>query len=63
VEPGPAQSADLRPRDVVIAINDRKIGSEDDLRAAIRALGPGKSRYQIRRGNDALTLVIECPAC
>jgi S1-C subfamily serine protease len=63
VEPGPAQTAGLYVGDVVTAINGQKISSRDDLRSAIRALGPGKSRFLIRRGNKTLTVVVDCPAC
>jgi hypothetical protein len=63
VEPGPAQTAGLHVGDVVAAINAQKISSRDDLRRAIRAIGPGKSRYLIRRGNQTLTVEIDCPAC
>jgi hypothetical protein len=63
VEPGPAQTAGLRARDVVAAVNGQKIASEDDLRRVIRAIGPGKSQYLIRRGSDTLTVEIDCPLC
>jgi S1-C subfamily serine protease len=63
VEPGPSQTAGLRAGDVVAAINGQTISSRDDLRRAVRAIGPGKSRYLIRRGSETLTVEIDCPAC
>jgi S1-C subfamily serine protease len=63
VEPGPAQAAGLRARDVIAAINGQKIASEDDLRRIVRSIGPGVSKYTIRRGNETLSLDIECPGC
>ena len=63
VEPGPSQTAGLRAGDVVASINGQNISSQDDLRRAVRAIGPGKSRYLIRRGSDTLTVEIDRPAC
>ncbi len=63
VEPGPSQTAGLRAGDVVATINGQTISSLDDLRRAVRAIGPGKSRYLIRRGGETLTVEIDCPAC
>jgi TIR domain/PDZ domain len=63
VDKGLAQAAGLRPGDVVAAINDRKISTEDDLRSAIGAIGAGKSQYVIRRGKEVLTVQIDCPTC
>ena len=63
VEPGPSQAAGLRAGDVVAAINGQTISSQDDLRRAVGAIGPGKSRYLIRRGSETLTVEIDCPAC
>ena len=63
VEPGPAQTAGVHALDVVEAINGQKIASEDDLRRVVRAIGPGKSSYLIRRGKATMTIEIDCPAC
>ncbi|HMF96301.1 MAG TPA: TIR domain-containing protein [Vicinamibacterales bacterium] len=63
VESGPAQAAGLQTGDVIAAINGQKIASEDDLRRAIKAIGPGKSRYSIRRADQTLTIEIDCPTC
>jgi TIR domain/PDZ domain len=63
VESGLAQAAGLHTGDVITAINGQKIASEDDLRRAIKALGPGKSRYLIKRGDQTLTIEIDCPIC
>jgi hypothetical protein len=63
LERGQGQATGLRARDVVIAINGRKISTEDDLRRAIAAIGPGQSRWEIRRGGQTLTVEIDCPTC
>jgi TIR domain-containing protein/PDZ domain-containing protein len=63
VESGLAQAAGLHTGDVITAINGQKIASEDDLRRALKALGPGKSRYLIKRGDQMLTIEIDCPIC
>jgi S1-C subfamily serine protease len=63
VDSGPAQAAGLHALDVVTAINGRKIATENDLRDAYLKLGRGKSKYTIRRGNETLTLEIDCPTC
>jgi TIR domain/PDZ domain len=63
VESGLAQAAGLHGGDVVAAINGQKITTADDLRRAIRGIGPGKSRYLIRRGGETLTVEIDCPTC
>lgn len=62
VESGLAQSAGLQVGDVVATINGQKITTQDDLRRAARGIGPGKSRYLIRRGKETLTVEIDCPA-
>ena len=63
IESGPGQAAGLHVGDGVAAINGLTITTEDDLRRAIRAIGPGKSTFLIRRGNETLTIEIDCPAC
>jgi hypothetical protein len=63
VDKGLAQAAGLRSGDIVAAINGRRISTEDDLRGAIGAIGPGKSQYEIRRGKEVLTVQIDCPTC
>jgi TIR domain/PDZ domain len=63
VESGAAQAAALHVGDVLVAINGQKIATRDDLRRAIRAIGPGKSRYLIRRGEKTLTVEIDCQTC
>jgi hypothetical protein len=63
VEKGLAQAAGLQAGDVVVAINAKKISTEDDLRSALRAIGPGKSRYVIQRDKETLTVEIDCPTC
>jgi hypothetical protein len=63
VESGPAQASALHVGDVVVAINGENIATQDDLRRAIRRIGPGKSRYVIRRGEQTLTVEVDCPTC
>ena len=63
VDPGPAQTAGMRVGDVVTSINGQTMASQDDLRRVIGGLGPGKSRYVVRRGSETLTMDIECPGC
>jgi S1-C subfamily serine protease len=63
IESGPAQAVGLNVGDVIVAINGQNIATEDDLRRAIRAIGPGRSTFLIRRGKETLTVAIDCPAC
>jgi TIR domain/PDZ domain len=64
VESGrPAGHAGLQVGDVVTTIGGKSIGSEDDLRQAIFKIGPGKTTYSYRRGNDSKTVAIDCLKC
>jgi S1-C subfamily serine protease len=63
VDPGPAQNAGVRVGDVIAAINGRTISSRDDLLRVGRTIGPGASRYSIRRDDKMLAVDIECPGC
>jgi hypothetical protein len=63
VESGLGQAAGLQAGDVVLAVNGQTLATQDDLRRALRGIGPGKTRYTIRRGKETLTLEIDCPAC
>ena len=63
VGPGPAQRAGLQAGDVITAIGDARIQSTDDLRRAIRGVGPGKTRYGVRRNDRSLAIEIDCPDC
>jgi TIR domain-containing protein/PDZ domain-containing protein len=64
VESGrPMARAGLHVGDVVLAIGGRKIGSEDDLRQAIFKIGPGKTTYSYRRGDDTKTVSVDCSNC
>ena len=63
VERGPVQAAGLHVGDVVVAVNGQKIATEDDLRRVIRKIGPGKSKYVIRRGEKTFSVEIDCPTC
>ena len=63
VDPGSAKRPVSHVGDVVVAINGQKITTPDDMRRAARAIGPGKSRYLIRRGEKTWTVEIDCPTC
>jgi TIR domain/PDZ domain len=63
VGPGTASRAGLHPGDVITAIGSTPIKSADDLRKALHGLGPGKTRYGIRRDGRELAIDIDCPAC
>jgi hypothetical protein len=63
VESGPALTAGIHAGDVLMSINGQRMLSEDDIRRVIKGLGPGKSRYVIRRGTETLTFDIDCPKC
>ena len=59
----PAAKAGLHVSDVIVEMGGKKLASEDDLRQAILKLGPGKTRFSIRRGKDIKTVLIDCPSC
>jgi TIR domain-containing protein/PDZ domain-containing protein len=63
VESGPGLKAGLHAADVVVSINGQRLTTIDDVRRVLNALGPGKSRYVIRRGKETLTFDIDCPKC
>ena len=63
VESGAGQVAGIHTGDTILAINGQQIATVDDLRRAISAVGPGKSRYRIRRGKQTMTIEIDCPSC
>jgi hypothetical protein len=60
---GPAAAAGIRAGDVILAIDGKEFLSEDDLRQALRRIGPGKSGFLVRHENANKTVVIECPNC
>jgi hypothetical protein len=64
VESGrPAAKAGLEAGDVIIAIDSKKIETEDDLRQAIRKIGTGKTPFSLQRGNEIKTVTVYCPNC
>ena len=64
VESGrPVARAGLHVGDIVVAIAGKRIASEDDLRQAIFKIGPGKTTYSYRRGEDVKTVAIDCAKC
>jgi TIR domain/PDZ domain len=59
----PVARAGMKKGDLVLSIGGAKISSEDDLRRAIRRIGPGKTQFSFRRGNQADIAVVDCPNC
>jgi hypothetical protein len=59
----PAAKAGVHVSDVIVEMGGRKLITEDDLRQAILKIGPGKTRFSIRRGDDVKTVLIDCPSC
>jgi hypothetical protein len=60
---GAAAKAGIHVFDVIEEIAGHKIESVDDLRAAIRRVGPGKTPFMIRRPNGRKTIAVDCPSC
>jgi hypothetical protein len=64
VETGkPVAAAGLHTGDVLLSIAANKLSSEDDLRRALRGIGPGKTRFEFRRGLETRVVAIDCPDC
>ena len=63
LDPGPALKAGMHAGDVITRIGQTPIAAEDDLRASLRKLGPGVSRFTVKRGEKEQVLEIECPGC
>lgn len=64
VESGrPVAKAGILTKDVILRIGSKKISSEDDLRQAIRKIGPGKTEFSFQRGNDTKAAIVDCQAC
>jgi S1-C subfamily serine protease len=63
VNPGPVQKAGLHAGDVITKIAGVPIAAENDLRVALRKIGPGITRFTIRRGEAELTLNVDCAVC
>jgi membrane-associated protease RseP (regulator of RpoE activity) len=64
VESGrPAGKGGLQAGDIIITINGKNINTRDNLRQALQQLGPGKTTFSVRRGNDSKTLIVDCPNC
>ena len=63
VSTGPVQKAGLRAGDVITKIAGVPIAAENDLRVALRKIGPGITSFTIRRGEAELTLKVDCPPC
>jgi len=63
VSTGPVQKAGLRAGDVITKIAGVPIAAENDLRVALRKIGPGVTSFTIRRGETELTLEVDCPVC
>ena len=57
---GPADRAGLRPRDVIVAINDKPVADTADLINTTAALAPGaRGEFKIRRDGREIALQIE----
>jgi hypothetical protein len=63
VESGLAQAAGVHAGDVVISIDGQRMTTEDEIRRVLRGIGPGKTRYLVRRSKETLTFDIDCPTC
>jgi serine protease Do len=60
---GVAAKAGIKANDIIEAIGSHKIDTRDDLRAAFRELGPGKTPFTIRRPDGPKTILVDCPNC
>lgn len=60
---GPMAVAGIQAGDVILAVNGKKIESEDDLRQAIRRVDAGKSKFAIQRQQKTKTVIVDCPKC
>ena len=60
---GAAAKAGIHVFDIIEGIGNHKIESVNDLREAIRKLGPGKTSFMIRRPNGPKTISVDCPNC
>ena len=63
VDPGPAQDAGFHAQDMIIEINGQKIGTNDDLRHAIREIGNGKSSFTLQDESGMRTVSVYCRNC
>ena len=63
LDPGPALKAGLQAGDVITKIGGTPIAAENDLRTSLRKLGPGISRFTVKRGEKEQVFEIECPGC
>jgi TIR domain/PASTA domain len=63
LDPGIAQKAGLHAGDVITKIGRTQIVAEGDLRTALRTLGPGVTRFMVKRSEQELALDVDCPAC
>lgn len=59
----PVARAGLQAGDVILTIAGKKITSEDELRQAIKKIGPGKTEFSYRRAGATKTAVVNCPDC
>jgi S1-C subfamily serine protease len=63
LDPGTAQKAGLHVGDVITKIRRTPIAAENDLRTALRNLGPGVASFTVKRGGQELELQVDCPRC
>lgn len=59
----PVAQAGLQAGDVILTIAGKKTTSEDELRQAIKKIGPGKTEFSYRRAGATKTAVVNCPDC
>ncbi len=63
VAKGPADRAGLKAGDVVTALADKKVGTAQEFREALREYKPGdKVALEVQRGGQAVTLTVELGA-
>ena len=63
VDPGTAQKAGLHVGDMITKIHRTAILTENDLRTALKTLGPGRKSFAVKRGKEELTFEVDCPGC
>ena len=63
IDSGTGQAAGVQVGDVITTIAGQQITSRDELRRVYLGLPRGKSKFVIRRGQQTLTLEIDCPTC
>ena len=60
---GAAAKAGLNIGDIIEVVGNQKIDTLDDMRKSFRELGPGKTKFTIRRSGVQKTILVDCPNC